>query len=71
MMTAAKTQAAETVSDIAQDVIERRGDMDDNGIKKWAAAYTFWRDAADQLTAAELSEAIHIGRLRVLDADES
>lgn len=70
-MTTTKIQAAETVSDIAQDIVERRGDMDDRGICKWAAAYTYWRDAADQLTTDELSEAIHVGRLRVLDADES
>lgn len=64
-------QAAETVADIAQDIIERRGDMDDKGICKWATAYTNWRDAVALLTTGELSDAIHVGRLRVLDADES
>ena len=68
-MTTTKSQATETVADIAEDIIEQRGDMADEQLIRWAAAYTHWRRAAALLTAEALSDAIHVGRLRVIDRD--
>ena len=69
-MTTTKSQAAETVADIAEDIIAHRGDMADEQVSRWAAAYTHWRSAVALLTTAELSDAIHVGRLRVIERDE-
>ena len=69
-MTTTKSQATETVADIAEDIIEQRGDMADEQVSRWAAAYTHWRSAVALLTTAELSDAIHLGRLRVIDRGE-
>ena len=62
-----KDEAIATISDIGEDVIERRGDMAASQVGVWGVAYSHWADAAELLTAEEITDAIHVGRLRVID----
>lgn len=62
------TEAKHTISEIAGDIIRKRGDIHTSRVKQWGNAYAWWRDACELLTVDEIDDAIWEGRREFLDA---